>query len=86
MKEKLVDYSNLIDKFDIPKPWYISVCIVNGKGYWTDSYCEDSEELHSDYIKAVDIIWNDGQTLDEIIPPCFDSLANAFGYPKSFIY
>ena len=86
LKEKLVDYSNLIDKFDIPKPWYISVCIVNGKGYWTDSYCEDSEELHSDYIQAVDIIWNDGQTLDEIIPPCFDSLANAFGYPKSFIY
>lgn len=82
---KLADYSNLLDKLDIPKPWYISVCITNGKGYWTSSYGEDSEMLHSDYIQAVDVIWNDGQALNDIIQPCFDSLANAFGFSKSFI-
>lgn len=85
LNRKLADYSNLVDKFDIPKPWYISVCIANGKGYWTNSYGEDSEMLHSDYIQAVDVIWNDGQALSDIIQPCFDSLANAFGFSKSFI-
>ena len=83
--DKLSGYSKLLDRLDIPKPWYISMCITNGKGYWTDSYWEKSEKLHSDYIQAVDIIWNDGQALNEIIPPCFDSLANAFGYQKSFM-
>ena len=53
LSRKLADYSNLLDKFDIPKPWYISACITNGKDYWTSSYGEDSEMLHSDYIQAV---------------------------------
>ena len=36
----------------------------------TSSYGEDSEMLHSDYIQAVDVIWNDGQALNDIIQPC----------------
>ena len=83
--KKLDAYSSLLQKLDVPKPWYLSVCITNGKGYWTDSYGEESAELHSDYIQAVDVIWNDGQTLNETIQPCLDSLANAFGFPKSFL-
>ena len=81
--EEKVSESNKIEfkKFLFPD----GMCITNGKGYWTDSYWEKSEKLHSDYIQAVDIIWNDGQALNEIFPPCFDSLANAFGYQKSFM-
>ena len=85
VRKKLDAYSSLLQKLDVPKPWYLSVCITNGKGYWTDSYGEESAELHSDYIQAVDVIWNDGQTLNETIQPCLDSLANAFGFPKSFL-
>ena len=85
VRSKIDAYSSLLGKMDVPKPWYLSVCITNGKGYWTDSYGEESAELHSDYIQAVDVIWNDGQTLNEILQPCLDSLANAFGFPKSFL-
>lgn len=83
--EKIADYAGLLEQLEVPKPWYISVCLTNGKGYWTQCSGEESEELYSNYIQGMDAIWNDGQNLKDIIKPCFDSLANAFGYPNSFL-
>lgn len=82
--KKLNDYSSVLEELDIPKPWYISFAIVNGKGYWTTSYGQDSEELYSNYIQATDVVLNDGQEIKDIIKPAFDSLANAFGYAETF--
>lgn len=83
--KKIKIYAGLLDKLGVPKPWYISISLVSGKGYTTEYYGDESEKLHSDYIQAVEIIWNEGQALEEIILPCFDSLSNAFGYSKSYI-
>ena len=81
--KKISDYATLLEKLDIPKPWYVSICIVNGKGYRSEFYGEESEALHSNYIQGIDVIWNEGQTQKEVIKPSFDSLANAFGIPES---
>lgn len=83
--KKLNDYAELLERLDVPKPWFISMCITNGKGYWTECYGEESQRLYSDYIQGVDVIWNEGQSINEVISPCFDSLCNAFGFEKSFI-
>lgn len=81
--KKISDYATLLEKLDIPKPWYVSICILNGKGYRSEFYGEESEALHSNYIQGIDVIWNEGQTQKEVIKPSFDSLANAFGIPES---
>lgn len=83
--KNLPAYSGLLERLDIPKPWYVSAAIVNGKGFCTTNGWDDSEELYSNLIKAVDCIWNEGEQLNEAMKPCFDSLANAFGYSKSGI-
>ena len=83
--KKISDYASLLERLDVPKPWYISICLTNAKGYWTECFGDESAELHSNYIQGVDVIWNDGQSLNEVIQPCFDSLANAFGFANSLI-
>ncbi len=85
VNKKLSEYVQLMENFDIPKPWLISISILNGKGYCTDVYGERSELLHSDYIQGVDVVLNEGQSLSDTIRPCFDALANAFGFEKSFL-
>jgi len=84
--KKINDCGTLLEKLNAPRPWYISAAIVNGKEYRTsDAWNGQSECLHSNYIQSVDCLWNDEQSLNEIIQPCFDALANAFGYRKSGI-
>ena len=81
--QKITEYAALLEKLDIPKPWYVSISIVNGKGYRTYCNGEESEALHSNYIQGIDVIWNEGQSQKEVLKPSFDSIANAFGIPET---
>jgi Predicted transcriptional regulator containing an HTH domain and an uncharacterized domain shared with the mammalian protein Schlafen len=78
-------YSGMLERLNVPKPWYVSAAVVNGKGFRTDNGWGESEELYSNLTQAVDCIWNEGEPLNKVVEPCFDSLANAFGYSKSGI-
>ena len=55
--KKIADYAGLLERLDVPKPWYISICLTNAKGYWTECFGDESAELHSNYIQGVDSAW-----------------------------
>lgn len=78
-------YSDLLKIFDIPKPWYIFISLLNAKGFKSDSfYLGTTEVIDQDLIHAAESIWDDDeQVLETILKPTFDSLANSFGMSKS---
>lgn len=81
-------YSDLLQQFNIPKPWYIFISFLNAKGFRTDNfYSGTSETIDRDIIHATEGVWNDdNQILSNVLKPTLDSLANAFGMSQSPSY
>ena len=81
-------YSDLLQKLNVPKPWYIFISLLNAKGFRTDNfYSGTSESIDRDLIHATECIWNDdNETLSTVLKPTLDSLANAFGMSQSPSY
>jgi len=82
--EALVCYSNLLRQFDVPKPWFIYVSVLQAKEFKLYNHYSRGEPLGRDVIHSSIGIWeDDAEELDVIIRHTFDSLANCFGYSSS---
>lgn len=84
--DKIINYVDVLQELDVSKPFHIFATILNAKGYITRAYdFDDSNKLDRDIIESLDsVIYDEG--IDSALKPVFDSLANAFGYEKSFAF
>lgn len=79
-------YSQILHRFNVPKPWYIYISLLSAKGYRSAGIYYDGI-IDRDIIHATECIWNDEkESLGSILRPTFDSLANAFGRSQSSNY
>ena len=86
--EAIQRYSDLLQQFNIPKPWYIFISFLNAKGFRSDNfYSGTTESIDRDLIHATECLWNDdNQTLSNVLKQTLDSLANTFGMSQSPSY
>ena len=82
-RDKIKDYCEILDEMHIPKPWHISISILNGKGAFTDIASNIPSLLDRDIVNSLDGIYADDSLIQDALRPVFDSLANAFGSSRS---
>lgn len=77
-------YSQILHRFNVPRPWYIYISLLSAKGYRSAGIYYDNGFIDRDIIHATECVWNDEKEhLAGILRPTFDSLANAFGRSQS---
>lgn len=80
----LDQYSVLLGRLGVPKPWHLFGTILNGKGYTASAgWCDTSLPLERNIIDSLDGICTDEIPFHTALKPVFDSLSNAFGFSKS---
>jgi len=82
--ETLERYERIMNKLDIPKPWYISATLLNAKNYVASGIWGDvSSPIERDIVNSLEGICTEENSMKEALKPVFDSLSNAFGYKRS---
>lgn len=85
--KKLEKVSELLTKAGAPKPWYIYISLLDVKGYMSDGDYYSGVPIDRNYIHAMEGIWHEEtMTLEEVMFPVFNSLANVFNKERSYVY
>lgn len=80
----LIDYGEIMERLHIPKPWHILATIINAKDYVAIfGWGKLSSHIERDLVYSLEGICTEDIPMITALEPVFDSLSNAFGFPKS---
>lgn len=85
--KRINDFSHVLGKTSIPKPYTVFVSILNAKGKKAivDSFGDLSKPLPREIIKSIPAYISEENSLKEALAPLFTSLANSFGMEQAQI-
>lgn len=85
---RVMDFIEILDNNEIPKPYYIFATLLNVKGkqalFSYDVYPE--VPITKDIVKSVPAFITDDETLSKALHPMITSLAHVFGFEYSSLY
>jgi len=89
--ESLDDYITVLKSLEVEPPIFIFLTLLGVKGYFMDAYSDpDIDEIHTidrDILQLPEVIIEKyDDRAEDVLRPCFDSIWNACGFPRSWNY